>query len=46
VAQAGQAVYGEGTAAFTPWFTRQRQALPQGEPGEVIRALRQYQRLI
>jgi hypothetical protein len=41
VAQAGQAVYGAGTAALTPWVTRQRQTLQHGDPGEGIRALRQ-----
>jgi len=40
VAQAGHAVYGEGTAAFTQWFTVQRQALRHGDPGEVLQALR------
>jgi len=40
VAHAGQAVYGEGTGAFTQWFTTQRQALKQGDPAEVLRALR------
>jgi hypothetical protein len=40
-AQAGQAGYGEGTAALTPWVTRQRQTLQHGDPGEGIRALRQ-----
>jgi hypothetical protein len=42
VAQAGQAVYGEGTEAFMQWFTRQRQALQHGNPEEVLRALRQF----
>jgi hypothetical protein len=41
VAQAGQAVYGEGTEACMQWFTRQRQALQHGDPEEVLRALRQ-----
>jgi hypothetical protein len=41
VAQAGQAVYGEGTAALTQWLTRQRQTWQHGDPGEVIRTLRQ-----
>jgi hypothetical protein len=40
VAQAGHAVYGAETAAFTPWFTVQRQALRHGDPGEVWQALR------
>jgi hypothetical protein len=39
VAQAGQAVYGEGTTAFTQWFATQRQELKQGDPGQVVRAL-------
>jgi hypothetical protein len=39
VAQAGQAVYGEGTTAFTHWFTAQRQELKQGDPRQVLRAL-------
>lgn len=38
-AQAGQAVYGEGTPAFTRWFTRQRHTLQHGDPGEVLQAL-------
>lgn len=40
VAQAGQAVYGEETVAFTQWFTTQRQVLKQGAPEEVLRGLR------
>ena len=40
VAQAGHAVYGEGTPAFTRWFATQRQTLKQGDPGAVLRALR------
>lgn len=40
VAQAGQAVYGEGTAAFTRWFAHQRQTLHYGNPDEVWVALR------
>jgi hypothetical protein len=40
VAQAGHAVYGEGTPAFALWFARQRQTLKQGEPAVVLRALR------
>lgn len=40
VAQAGQAVYGEGTAAFTQWFATQRQTLQHGNPAEVLGALR------
>jgi hypothetical protein len=43
VAQAGQAVYGEGTEVFTQWFTTQRQALRHGDTGEVVRTL---QRLV
>jgi hypothetical protein len=39
VAQAGQAVYGEGTAAFTQWFATQRQTLQPGNPTEVLAAL-------
>jgi hypothetical protein len=39
VAHAGQAVYGEGTAAFTGWFTTPRQTLRHGDPGEVLQAL-------
>jgi hypothetical protein len=39
VAQAGQAVYGEGTAACTPWFARQRRTLQHGDPREVVQAL-------
>jgi hypothetical protein len=41
VAQAGQAVYGEGTAAFTQWFAIQRETLHSGNPVEVLEALRQ-----
>jgi len=41
VAQAGQAVYGEGTAAFTPWCATQRPTLPSRNPEEVLGALRQ-----
>jgi hypothetical protein len=41
VAQAGQAVYGEGAAAFTLWFTTQRQTLQHGDPEEVLHALQQ-----
>jgi hypothetical protein len=40
VAQAGQAVYGEGTAAFTQWFATQRQTLQHGNSAEVLEALR------
>ena len=40
VAQAGHAVYGEGTPAFTLWFASQRQTLKQGDPAAVLRALR------
>lgn len=40
VAQAGRAVYGEGTPAFTLWFATQRQTLKQGDPAAVLRALR------
>jgi hypothetical protein len=40
VAQAGHAVYGEGTPAFTRWFATQRQTLKQGDPAAVVRALR------
>jgi hypothetical protein len=40
VAQAGQAVYGEGTTAFTLWFTPQRHVLKHGTPEEVLAALR------
>jgi len=39
VACAGQAVYGEGTATFTGWFTTPRQTLRHGDPGEVLQAL-------
>jgi hypothetical protein len=39
VAQAGQAVYGEGTVACTHWFARQRCMLQHGDPGEVLQAL-------
>jgi hypothetical protein len=40
VARAGQAVYGEGTEAFTRWFTAQRLvALKHGAPEEVLSAL-------
>jgi hypothetical protein len=41
VAQAGQAVYGEGTAAFTQWFATQRHTLQYGNPEEVLGGLRQ-----
>jgi hypothetical protein len=41
VAQVGQAVYGEGTATFTRWFTRQRHTLQHGDPAAVLQALRQ-----
>jgi hypothetical protein len=41
VAQAGQAVYGKGTAACTQWFTAQRQVLQQGDPAAVLRVLGQ-----
>jgi hypothetical protein len=41
VAQAGHALYGEGTAAFTQWFATQRQTLHSGNPEEVLGALRQ-----
>jgi hypothetical protein len=40
VAQAGHAVYGEGTPAFRLWFATQRQTLKQGDPAAVGRALR------
>lgn len=40
VAQAGQAVYGEGTVACTHWFARQRRTLQHGDPAEVLQALR------
>jgi hypothetical protein len=40
VAQAGQAVYGEGTTAFTRWVARQRQTLHHGSPGEGLEARR------
>jgi hypothetical protein len=43
VAQAGQAVYGEGTARFTQWFATQRRTLQYGNPEEVLGAL---QRLV
>jgi hypothetical protein len=39
VAQAGQAVYGEGTVRFTQWFTTQRHTLQDGNPEEVLGAL-------
>lgn len=39
VARAGQAVYGEGTAAFTQWFATQRQTLQHGNPMDVLAAL-------
>lgn len=39
VAQPGHALYGEGTVAFTQWFTTQRQALRHGDPAEVLAAL-------
>jgi hypothetical protein len=42
VAQAGQALYGEGTAAFTQGFTSQRQAFHYGVPEEVLRALQRW----
>jgi hypothetical protein len=38
VAPAGQAGSGEGTEAGSQWCTRQRQALPQGDPAEGLRA--------
>jgi hypothetical protein len=41
VAQAGQAVYGEGSTAFTQWFVTQRHTLPYGNPEEVLGVLRQ-----
>lgn len=41
VAQAGQAVYGEGTAACTPWVTTPRPGRQHGHPEEVLQALRQ-----
>jgi hypothetical protein len=41
VAQAGQAVYGENTPAFTAWFATQRHTLHSGNPEEVLGALRQ-----
>jgi hypothetical protein len=41
VAHAGQAVYGEGTAAFTRWFAIQRHTLHSGNPTAVLEALRQ-----
>ena len=40
VAQAGHAVYGEGTPAFKRWCATQRQTLKQGDPAAVVRALR------
>jgi hypothetical protein len=40
VAQAGQAVYGAGTARFTPWFATQRRTLKDGNPEAVLGALR------
>jgi hypothetical protein len=40
VAQAGQAVYGENTPAFTQWFAAQRQTWHGGHPAEVLEALR------
>jgi hypothetical protein len=40
VAQAGHAVYAEGTTAFTQWFAVQRQTLHSGNPTEVLEALR------
>jgi hypothetical protein len=45
VARAGQAVYGEGTAAFTRWFTTQRHTLRHGAPQAVFHALRQLARI-
>jgi hypothetical protein len=44
VARAGQAVYGEGTAACTRWFTTQRHTLRHGAPQAVFHALRQLAR--
>jgi hypothetical protein len=44
VARAGQAVYGEGTATFTRWFTTQRHTLRHGAPQAVFHALRQLVR--
>lgn len=44
VARAGQAVYGEGTAKFTQWFTTQRHTLRHGTPQDVFHALRQLAR--
>jgi hypothetical protein len=41
VAQAGQAVYGEGTGRFARWFATQRQTLKYGNPAEGLGALRQ-----
>jgi hypothetical protein len=41
VAQAGHAVHGEGTTAFTPWCVTQRHTLPYGNPEAVLGALRQ-----
>jgi hypothetical protein len=40
VAQAGQAVYGQGPTAFSPWFAAQRQTLHSGNPTEMLEALR------
>jgi hypothetical protein len=37
--QAGQAVYGESTAAFTQWFATQRRTLQHGNPTELLEAL-------
>jgi hypothetical protein len=45
VAQAGHAVYGEGTPAFARWFATQRQTLKQGDPAAVVRALRRLDTL-
>ena len=39
VAQAGHAVYGEDTTAFTKWFAAQRQTLHAGHPAEVLEEL-------
>jgi len=41
VAHAGQAVSGEGTAAFKRWFAIQRHTLHSGNPTAVLEALRQ-----
>jgi hypothetical protein len=43
VAQVGQAVYGEGTAAFKRWFATQRHTLQHGNPEVVLGALRRLE---